>query len=124
MDEFPNLNMSIGEYYKMLMEGKRPTRQRTVKEEVKKPSLPSMQRGGSLSVSQSGPAMHHGVGGLPRRDITMSAGGIGSGLGRSQSESGGKSSGQSKRKLKMKSKLRRQQREGGSSALDMRGRPN
>jgi hypothetical protein len=24
--EFPELNMSIGEYYKLLMEGKRPTR--------------------------------------------------------------------------------------------------
>lgn len=38
MTDFPNLNMSIGEYYKLLMEGKRPTRQRvTVKEEVKLP---------------------------------------------------------------------------------------
>ena len=28
MTDFPNLNMSIGEYYKLLMEGKRPTRSR------------------------------------------------------------------------------------------------
>jgi hypothetical protein len=28
MTDFPNLNMSIGEYYKMLVDGKRPTRQR------------------------------------------------------------------------------------------------
>lgn len=34
MSDFPNLNMSIGEYYKMLMEGKRPTRQRTHKDDV------------------------------------------------------------------------------------------
>lgn len=33
--EFPVLNMSIGEYYKMLMEGKRPTRRRVNNEEVK-----------------------------------------------------------------------------------------
>ena len=35
MTDFPNLNMSIGEYYKILMEGKRPTRQRTTKDEIK-----------------------------------------------------------------------------------------
>lgn len=28
MTDFPNLNMSIGEYYKLLMEGKRPMRNR------------------------------------------------------------------------------------------------
>ena len=40
MSDFPNLNMSIGEYYKLLMEGKRPTRQRTTKEEMKQGTSP------------------------------------------------------------------------------------
>jgi hypothetical protein len=35
LTDFPLLNMSIGEYYKLLMEGRRPTRQRTVKEDQK-----------------------------------------------------------------------------------------
>jgi len=48
MTDFPNLNMSIGEYYKLLMEGKRPTRQRTVKEEVKLPA-PALVRAASTA---------------------------------------------------------------------------
>jgi|LauGreDrversion4_2_1035121.scaffolds.fasta_scaffold4678387_1 hypothetical protein len=62
MSDFPELNMSIGEYYKLLMEGKRPTRQRTVKEEIKKPEAtitPSRS-----SVTQSRPLS------VQRRDMT------------------------------------------------------
>jgi len=46
--DFPNLNMSIGEYYKILMEGKRPTRQRTVKEDQKMGAPPQLTRGTSI----------------------------------------------------------------------------
>jgi hypothetical protein len=46
--DFPNLNMSIGEYYKILMEGKRPTRQRTVKEDQKMGAPPQLTRGASI----------------------------------------------------------------------------
>jgi hypothetical protein len=58
MSDFPNLNMSIGEYYKLLMEGKRPTRQRTTKEEIKQgvsPSLTPQPATLGRAISTSGP---------------------------------------------------------------------
>ena len=62
MSDFPELNMSIGEYYKLLMEGKRPTRQRTVKEEIKKPEATTTPS--RSSVTQSRPLS------VQRRDMT------------------------------------------------------
>ncbi len=62
MSDFPELNMSIGEYYKLLMEGKRPTRQRTVKEEIKKPEATTTPS--RSSVAQSRPLS------VQRRDMT------------------------------------------------------
>ena len=63
MSDFPELNMSIGEYYKLLMEGKRPTRQRTVKEEIKKPEATTTTPSRS-TVAQSRPLS------VQRRDMT------------------------------------------------------
>jgi hypothetical protein len=83
MTDFPNLNMSIGEYYKILMEGKRPTRQRTTKDDIKHggapnhPPLTPQPTGLGRAISSS---VHPGAGGgisTNRRD---------SGLVRSQSE--------------------------------------
>ncbi len=37
-NDFPNLNMSIGEYYKLLMEGKRPMRHRNPPKSELQPS--------------------------------------------------------------------------------------
>jgi hypothetical protein len=69
MTDFPNLNMSIGEYYKLLMEGKRPTRQRTTKEEMKQgavgpsniPALTPQPSGLGRAVSTSGPGVPSGI---------------------------------------------------------------
>ena len=80
MTDFPNLNMSIGEYYKILMEGKRPTRQRTTKDEIKQGGGPNTQpmtpqpSGLGRAISTN---MHPGGISTNRRD---------SGLARSQSE--------------------------------------
>jgi hypothetical protein len=87
MDEFPNLNMSIGEYYKLLMEGKRPTRQRTVKEEIKKevvlgppPHLRSFSSTAvGLGMTSSNPPMGLGTALGVRRDGSGSGGSIGLG---------------------------------------------
>lgn len=43
MSDFPDISMSIGEYYKMLVDGKRPTRQRTHKEEPVKAPIPQQK---------------------------------------------------------------------------------
>jgi len=81
MSDFPNLNMSIGEYYKLLMEGKRPTRQRTTKEEMKQGTSPSSMTpnppGLGRAISTGGPGTSAGGISQSRRD---------SGLARSQSE--------------------------------------
>jgi len=114
--EFPELNMSIGEYYKMLMEGKRPTRQRRTKEEEKK-GPPANQNLNSAPALARAASTTSGMNQLSTQRRGLDSGA----LGRSQSEVPGdktlgsrdisrpnRSQGRSlnKRKLKMKNKMK------------------
>jgi hypothetical protein len=118
--EFPELNMSIGEYYKMLMEGKRPTRQRRTKEEEKKGPPPVSQTLNSAPALARAASTTSGMNQLAGANVQRR--GLDSGaLGRSQSEAPGektlgsrdisrpnRSHGRSlnKRKLKIKNKMK------------------